>query len=160
MLFRTVVGDARLVQRALGGIALHAEGLRVHGDVQGKGLSGASRRSAGRGVEQMFRRSEDHAARLWTPRGSPARRDIDNTTPSGARVRRPQDVLNYISVIHNAMLTACGWTRTRWGRSLRAPCEHGGDVHIPVWTVAAVPDAGGGRPTREPAAQPSDGAFG
>src|SRR5690606_23224609 len=45
-----VVGQARLVQRALGRIALHAEGLRVHGDVHGEGLSRAPRRDASTGV--------------------------------------------------------------------------------------------------------------
>lgn len=53
----------------------------------------------------------------WLPMGagspgSPVRCDIVNTTPSGVRAERPQDVLNYIIVIHIEMLMGCGWIGT------------------------------------------------
>src|SRR5699024_7933170 len=40
--------------------------------------------------------------------GGPDRCDCVNTTPSGGSARQPLDVLNYKSVIHIALLTACG----------------------------------------------------
>src|SRR5699024_9639099 len=78
-----VVGDARLVQGALGRIALHAEGLRVHGDVQGKGLSRALRRGAGTGVSQVVGGDPRDPAAASRSLGGPYRCDCVNTTPSG-----------------------------------------------------------------------------
>jgi hypothetical protein len=43
--------------------------------------------------------------------GIPVRCDTVNTTPSGGWAEQPQDVLNYIIVIHIEMLMECGWTR-------------------------------------------------
>ena len=40
--------------------------------------------------------------------GDPVRCDCVNTTPSGDSARRPQDVLNYNTVIHNGLLMGCG----------------------------------------------------
>lgn len=41
--------------------------------------------------------------------GGPDRCNVPNTTPSGASTERPQDVLTYNTVIHNRLLTDCGW---------------------------------------------------
>src|SRR5699024_3110422 len=103
-----VVGDARLVQGALGRIALHAEGLRVHGDVQGKGLSRALRRGAGTGVSQGVGGDTREPAGAFRSLRGPYRCDCVTTTPTGAPARQPLDVLKYKSVIHIALLTVCG----------------------------------------------------
>src|SRR5699024_5187185 len=83
-------------------------GLRVHGDVQGKGLSRALRRGAGTGVSQVVGGDPRDPAAASRSLGGPYRCDCVNTTPSGAPARQPLDVLNYKSDIHIALLTGCG----------------------------------------------------
>src|SRR5690606_17399724 len=97
-----LVGHAGLVQCALGGVALHAEGLGVHGDVQGmEPFTSVAPRGAmtvgGAECAECSWRPEGPVAALrslrpglhrWLPvrrrsPGCPVRYDTVNTTPSG-----------------------------------------------------------------------------
>src|SRR5699024_4400614 len=143
-----VVGHAGLVQGALGRIALHAEGLGVHGDVHGKVPFSRRRADGARSVSRTGGSgwSEDRAVRYGPLHyvciggfrsGSRSPEGLDRcgygiTTPCGRCMERPRDVLSYISVFHSAVLTGCGllWRDGDNHRIPRTKREEGSDERL------------------------------